>query len=136
MKDRKQRSVINVVLKLVHDVQMTKSWENILICLLLNVKEVFDHVALKQLIKILIKLKISIFFFILTQFNTHYESMQDFIYCNERCASVALFSYLLSLFFALYTVTVFNARTLWACFFFTFSLFHLILWWQHSLKLI
>ncbi len=31
-----------------------------LICLLLDVKEVFDHVALKQLVKILIKLKISI----------------------------------------------------------------------------
>ncbi len=39
---------------------MTKSRENTLICLLLNVKEAFDHVALKQLIKILIKLKISI----------------------------------------------------------------------------
>ncbi len=60
MKDRKQRSVINAVLNLVHDVQMTKSRENTLICLLLNVKEVFDHVTLKQLIKILIKLKISV----------------------------------------------------------------------------
>ncbi len=39
---------------------MTKSWENTLICLLLDVKEVFDHVALKQLVKILIKLKILI----------------------------------------------------------------------------
>ncbi len=55
MKDRKQRSAINAVLNLVHDVQMMKSQENMLICLLLNVKEVFDHVALKQLIKILIK---------------------------------------------------------------------------------
>ncbi len=39
---------------------MTKSRENTLICLLLNVKEAFDHVTLKQLIKILIKLKILI----------------------------------------------------------------------------
>ncbi len=39
---------------------MTKSRENTLIYLLLNVKEVFDHVTLKQLIKILIKLKILI----------------------------------------------------------------------------
>jgi len=54
MKDRKQRSAI------VHDAQMTKSRENTLICLLLNIKEAFDHVALKQLIKILIKLKILI----------------------------------------------------------------------------
>ncbi len=60
MKDRKQRSAINAVLNLVHDAQMMKSRENMLICLLLNVKEVFDHVALKQLIKILIKLKISV----------------------------------------------------------------------------
>ncbi len=60
MRDRKQRSAIDAVLNLVHDAQMTKSRENMLICLLLNVKEVFDHVALKQLIKILIKLKISV----------------------------------------------------------------------------
>ena len=60
MKDRKQRSVINAVLNLVHNAQMTKSRENTLICLLLDVKEVFDHVALKQLIKILIRLKISV----------------------------------------------------------------------------
>ncbi len=60
MKDRKQRSAINAVLNLVHDVQITKSRENMLICLLLNVKEVFDHVVLKQLVKILIKLKISV----------------------------------------------------------------------------
>ncbi len=60
MRDRKQRSAIDAVLNLVHDAQMTKSWENTLICLLLDVKEVFDHVALKQLVKILIKLKISI----------------------------------------------------------------------------
>ncbi len=60
IKDRKQTSVINAVLNLVHDVQMTKSRENTLICLLLNIKEAFDHVTLKQLIKILIKLKISI----------------------------------------------------------------------------
>ncbi len=37
-----------------------KSQENTLICLLLNVKKVFDHVALRQLVKILIKLKILI----------------------------------------------------------------------------
>ncbi len=60
MRDRKQRSAINAVLNLVHDAQMTKSRENTLICLLLDVKEAFDHVALKQLIKILIKLKILI----------------------------------------------------------------------------
>ncbi len=60
MKDRKQRSAIKTVLNLVHSVQMAKSRENTLICLLLDVKEAFDHVTLKQLIKILIKLKISI----------------------------------------------------------------------------
>ncbi len=60
MKGRKQRSVIDAVLNLVHDAQMMKSRENTLICLLLDVKEVFDYVALKQLVKILIKLKILI----------------------------------------------------------------------------
>jgi len=60
MKDRKQRSAIKTVLNLVHNVQMTKSCENTLICLLLDVKEAFDHVTLKQLIKILIKLKVLI----------------------------------------------------------------------------
>jgi hypothetical protein len=37
-----------------------KNHENTLICLLLNVKQVFNHVVLKQLVKILIKLKILI----------------------------------------------------------------------------
>ncbi len=60
IRGRKQRSVINAVLNLVHDAQMAKSRENTLICLLLDVKEVFDHVALKQLVKILIRLKISV----------------------------------------------------------------------------
>jgi len=60
IKGRKQRSVIDAVLNLVHDAQMMKSRENTLICLLLDVKEVFDYVALKQLVKILIKLKILI----------------------------------------------------------------------------
>jgi len=60
MKDRKQRSAIKTVLNLVNNVQMAKSRENTLICLLLDVKEAFDHVTLKQLIKILIKLKVLI----------------------------------------------------------------------------
>jgi len=60
MRDRKQRSAINAVLNLVHDAQMTKSRENTLTCLLLNVKDVFDYVTLKQLIKILIQQKILI----------------------------------------------------------------------------
>ena len=60
IKGRKIRSAIDAVLNLVHDAQMMKSRENMLICLLLDVKEVFNHVTLKQLIKILIKLKISV----------------------------------------------------------------------------
>ena len=66
------------------------------------------------------------FFLILTWFNTHYESMQDFIYCSEHCISTTLFLHQKSLLSALYTITVFNARTLWICFFFIFSLFHLM----------
>ncbi len=60
MRNRKQRSAIDTVLNLVHDAQMAKSRENTLTCLLLDVKDVFDHVMLKQLIKILIKQKILI----------------------------------------------------------------------------
>ncbi len=60
MRDRKQRSAIDAVLNLVHDAQMAKSRENTLTCLLLDIKDVFDHVMLKQLIKILIKQKILI----------------------------------------------------------------------------
>ncbi len=60
MRSRKQKSAIDAVLNLVHDTQMTKSRENMLTCLLLNVKDVFDYVTLKQLIKILIKQKILI----------------------------------------------------------------------------
>ena len=51
-------------------------------------------------------------FFILTWFNTHYESMWDFIYCSKYCASVTLFSHQKSLLSALYIITVLNARTL------------------------
>ncbi len=75
-------------------------------------------------------------FLILTWFNTHYELMRDFIYCSEHCASATLFSHQKSLLSALYTITVLNARTLWVCFFFIFSFFHLTFWWHHSLKLI
>ncbi len=60
MRDRKQRSAKDAVLNLVHDAQMAKSRENTLTCLLLDIKDVFDHVTLKQLIKILIKHKILI----------------------------------------------------------------------------
>ncbi len=67
------------------------------------------------------------FFLIFTWFNTHYESMQDSIYCSEHYASVIFFLHQKSLLSALYTITVFNARTLWIYFFSIFSLFHLIL---------
>jgi len=60
MGGRKQRSAIDAVLNLVHDAQMAKSRGNTLTCLLLDVKGAFDHVALKQLVRILIKLKIPV----------------------------------------------------------------------------
>jgi hypothetical protein len=60
MGGRKQRSAIDAVLNLVHDAQMTKNRGITLTCLLLNVKGAFDHVALMQLVKILIKLEIAV----------------------------------------------------------------------------
>ncbi len=95
-----------------------------------NQWEIFHQKTFFLLIKeiVVINKVIYVFFLIfliLTRFNTHYESMQDSIYCSERCASAALFSHQKSLLFALCIITVFNARTLWVYFFFIFSLFHL-----------
>ena len=46
MRDRKERLIINIVLSLVQDIEITNSQENTLSCLLLDVKEVFNHVLL------------------------------------------------------------------------------------------
>ncbi len=92
-------------------------------------KSLLEHHMLNRNYRFIIDntMLILLFFLILTQFNTHYESMQDFIYCSERCASTAFFSHKKLLLSALYIITVFNARTLWIYFFSIFSLFHLIL---------
>jgi len=78
------------------------------------VKNHLEKVHKLELLKIqkLILKEMMNFFLILTRFNTHYKSMQDFIYCNKRCASTTLFSHQKSLLSALYIITVLNARIL------------------------
>lgn len=58
MGGKRQRSAIDALLNLIYDAQMTKNRGNTITCLLLNVKGAFDYVALIQLIKLMIKLKI------------------------------------------------------------------------------
>ena len=45
--DRKQRSVINTVITLTHDIQQANNKGKMLSCLLLNVKGLFDHLLIQ-----------------------------------------------------------------------------------------
>ena len=44
-------------MNLIHDIQLIKANKNTTSCLLLNIKSAFDHVSLRQLIKVMKKLK-------------------------------------------------------------------------------
>ena len=57
---RKNRSAIDAVLNLTHDIQLTLKQKLITSCLFLNVKKAFDHVSTNQLLIILIKLNLFI----------------------------------------------------------------------------
>ena len=59
IEDWKQKSTIDAALNLVHNAQMSKNRDNTLLCLLIDVKEAFDHVSLTQLINVLKRLDIS-----------------------------------------------------------------------------
>ncbi len=59
MRNRKNHSAINAVMNLTHDIQLARANNNTVSCVLLNIKEAFDHVSLAQLVKILKKLKMS-----------------------------------------------------------------------------
>jgi hypothetical protein len=58
IKNRKQKSTIDVALNLVYNAQTVKNIDNTLSCLLINVKEIFDYVSFIQLINMLKKLHI------------------------------------------------------------------------------
>ena len=57
---RKNRSVIDAILNLTHDIQLALKQKLITSCLFLNVKRTFDYVLTNQLLIILIKLNLFI----------------------------------------------------------------------------
>ena len=60
IEERKNRSAIDAILNLTHDIQLTLKQKLITSCLFLNVKKAFDHVSTNQLLIILIKLNLFI----------------------------------------------------------------------------
>ena len=49
---KRQNSAINVVLSLVHDIQLAKYEKRVTFVLLMNIKRAFDHVSANQMLKI------------------------------------------------------------------------------------
>ena len=58
LEERRQKSAINAALSLTYDIQEANNKDNTLFCLLLDVKEVFDHVSLNQLLQIMQQLNL------------------------------------------------------------------------------
>ena len=59
MRDRKQRSAIDAVMTLTHDIELVRNQSNTLSCLMLDVKEAFNHILVHQLLTIMYKLQLS-----------------------------------------------------------------------------
>ena len=59
MNDRKNRSAIDIVMLLTHDIQKVFEKKEILSWVLLDVKEAFDHVLKTQLLNVMRQLKLS-----------------------------------------------------------------------------
>lgn len=51
--DRKNRSAIDAVMQLTHDIKIAFNQKKVLTCILLNIKEAFDHVSKNQLLKMM-----------------------------------------------------------------------------------
>src|SRR5438046_6884254 len=58
IEDRRQKSVINAVLSLVHDIQLAKHEKKAISVLFMNIKRAYDHVSVNHLLKICQKLKL------------------------------------------------------------------------------
>ena len=58
--EQKNRSAIDAIFNLTHDIQLTLNQKLITLCLFLNFKKAFDHVLTNQLLIILIKLNLFI----------------------------------------------------------------------------
>ena len=59
MKGKKQRSAIDAVMTLTHDIELVRNQSNTLSCLMLDVKEAFNHISVHQLLTIMYKLQLS-----------------------------------------------------------------------------
>ena len=57
--DRRQKSAIDAVLSLVHDIQLAKHEKKVTSVLFMNIKEAYDHVSVNHLLKICQKLELS-----------------------------------------------------------------------------
>ena len=59
IEDRRQKSVIDAVLSLVHDIQLAKHEKKAISVLFMNIKKAYDHVSVNHLLKICQKLELS-----------------------------------------------------------------------------
>src|SRR5438034_7279254 len=59
MSNRRQKSAIDAVMTLIHDIQLTKHENRVTLVLFINIKEAYDHVSANHLLKICQKLKLS-----------------------------------------------------------------------------
>jgi len=59
IEDRRQKSAIDAVLSLVHDIQLAKHEKKVISVLFMNIKEAYDHVSVNHLLKICQKLELS-----------------------------------------------------------------------------
>jgi len=59
IEDRRQKSVIDAVLSLVHDIQLAKHEKKAISVLFMNIKKAYDHVSANHLLKICQKLELS-----------------------------------------------------------------------------
>src|SRR5947207_644650 len=57
--DRRQKSAIDAVMTLIHDIQLVKHENRVTSVLFMNIKEAYDHVSVNHLLKICQKLKLS-----------------------------------------------------------------------------
>src|SRR5436189_3737246 len=59
MSDKRQKSAIDAVMILIHDIQLIKHENRVTLVLFMNIKEAYDHVSANHLLKIYQKLKLS-----------------------------------------------------------------------------
>ena len=52
MSGRRQKSVINAVLSLIHDIQLAKHEKRVTSVLFINIKRAFNHVSINQMLRI------------------------------------------------------------------------------------